>query len=76
MQCIAKPRKPRSRGQLKAQVAAHHCDCRPVRVLQRQLSDRDWEILTRFYLHEGMQGKICQEIYLTEIPFRLFQVTR
>ena len=39
----------------------------------RQLSDRDREILTRFYLHEETQGKICQEMYLTEIQFRLLK---
>jgi RNA polymerase sigma-70 factor (ECF subfamily) len=39
----------------------------------RQLSDRYREILTRFYLHEETQGKICQEMYLTEIQFRLLK---
>jgi RNA polymerase sigma-70 factor (ECF subfamily) len=38
-----------------------------------QLSDRDREILTRFYLHEETQGKIRQEMHLTEIQFRLFK---
>lgn len=39
----------------------------------RQLSDRDREILTRFYLHEETPGKICQEMYLTAIQFRLLK---
>jgi RNA polymerase sigma-70 factor, ECF subfamily len=38
-----------------------------------QLSDRDREILTRFYLHEETQGKIRQEMHLTEIQFRLIK---
>jgi RNA polymerase sigma-70 factor, ECF subfamily len=38
-----------------------------------QLSDRDREILTRFYLREETQRKICQEMHLTAIQFRLFK---
>jgi RNA polymerase sigma-70 factor (ECF subfamily) len=36
-----------------------------------QLSHRDREILTRYYLHEETQGKICQEMHLTKTQFRL-----
>jgi len=39
----------------------------------RQLSDRDGEILTRFYLHEESQDQICQEMDLTETQFRLLK---
>jgi RNA polymerase sigma-70 factor (ECF subfamily) len=38
-----------------------------------QLSGRDNEILTRYYLHEETQGHICAEMHLTEIQFRLFK---
>jgi RNA polymerase sigma-70 factor (ECF subfamily) len=37
----------------------------------RQLSERDREILTRFYLHEETQTQICREMCLTETQFRL-----
>jgi RNA polymerase sigma-70 factor (ECF subfamily) len=37
----------------------------------QQLSERDREILTRFYLHEETQDKICREMCLTETQFRL-----
>jgi len=42
-----------------------------MRVTLLQLSDRDREILTRYYLHEETQGKICQEMHLTKTQFRL-----
>jgi RNA polymerase sigma-70 factor (ECF subfamily) len=38
-----------------------------------QLSNRDREILTRYYLHEESQGSICREMHLTETQFRLFK---
>jgi RNA polymerase sigma-70 factor (ECF subfamily) len=38
-----------------------------------QLSERDREILTRFYLHEETQEEICQEMKLTETQFRLLK---
>ena len=38
-----------------------------------QLSERDREILTRFYLHEETQEEICQEMNLTETQFRLLK---
>jgi len=38
-----------------------------------QLSERDREILTRFYLHEDTQEEICGEMDLTETQFRLLK---
>jgi RNA polymerase sigma-70 factor (ECF subfamily) len=37
------------------------------------LSDRDREILTRFYLDEQTQEQICEEMNLTETQFRLLK---
>ena len=37
------------------------------------LSERDREILVRFYLHEQPQEQICQEMSLTETQFRLLK---
>jgi RNA polymerase sigma-70 factor, ECF subfamily len=39
----------------------------------RTLSDRDREILTRFYLDEQTQEQICEEMSLTETQFRLLK---
>jgi RNA polymerase sigma-70 factor (ECF subfamily) len=39
----------------------------------RQLSVRDGEILTRFYLHEETQEEICDGMNLTETQFRLLK---
>jgi len=44
-----------------------------MRDILRQLSDRDREILTRFYLHEETQEEICTEMGLTETQFRLLK---
>ncbi|MGA2212554.1 MAG: sigma-70 family RNA polymerase sigma factor [Bryobacteraceae bacterium] len=44
-----------------------------MRDILRQLSDRDREILTRFYLHEETQKEICTEMGLTETQFRLLK---
>jgi RNA polymerase sigma-70 factor (ECF subfamily) len=38
-----------------------------------ELSDRDREILTRFYLLEQCQDQICSEMALTETQFRLLK---
>jgi RNA polymerase sigma-70 factor (ECF subfamily) len=38
-----------------------------------ELSGRDREILTRFYLHEESQDEICAEMVLTETQFRLLK---
>jgi len=37
------------------------------------LSDRDREVLTRFYLEEQCEAKICKEMNLTETQFRLLK---
>lgn len=37
------------------------------------VSDRDREILTRFYLHEQPQDQICREMRLSETQFRLLK---
>ena len=39
----------------------------------RSLSDRDREILTRFYLEERTQEQICEEMNLSETQFRLLK---
>ena len=39
----------------------------------RSLSERDREILTRFYLDEQPQEQICEEMNLTETQFRLLK---
>jgi RNA polymerase sigma-70 factor (ECF subfamily) len=39
----------------------------------RGISDRDREILTRFYLLEQTQPEICQEMNLSETQFRLLK---
>jgi RNA polymerase sigma-70 factor (ECF subfamily) len=41
--------------------------------LLRSLSDRDREILTRFYLMEQTQEEICDEMSLSETQFRLLK---
>lgn len=38
-----------------------------------ELSDKDREVLTRFYLHEQDQEKICEDMNLTETQFRLLK---
>jgi RNA polymerase sigma-70 factor (ECF subfamily) len=38
-----------------------------------ELSTRDSEILTRFYLREQNQDQICSEMFLTETQFRLLK---
>lgn len=38
-----------------------------------QLTERDRDILTRFYLHEETQEQICREMCLTETQFRLLK---
>jgi RNA polymerase sigma-70 factor (ECF subfamily) len=44
-----------------------------MREILNQLSERDREILTRFYLHEETQEEICQDMSLTETQFRLLK---
>ena len=38
-----------------------------------EMPERDREILTRFYLHEQSQDKICEDMSLTETQFRLLK---
>jgi RNA polymerase sigma-70 factor (ECF subfamily) len=44
-----------------------------IRRVLTQLSDRDREILTRFYLREQSQEQICTDMELTETQFRLLK---
>jgi RNA polymerase sigma-70 factor (ECF subfamily) len=44
-----------------------------VRRILAELSSRDREILTRFYLHEESQEEICSLMILTETQFRLLK---
>jgi RNA polymerase sigma-70 factor (ECF subfamily) len=44
-----------------------------MRCILRKLSDRDREVLTRFYLNEQSQEQICREMDLTETQFRLLK---
>jgi RNA polymerase sigma-70 factor, ECF subfamily len=44
-----------------------------MREILHQLSDRDREILTRFYLGEQSQDEICGDMNLTETQFRLLK---
>ncbi len=44
-----------------------------IRRILGELSSRDREILTRFYLHEETQEEICSEMILTETQFRLLK---
>jgi RNA polymerase sigma factor (sigma-70 family) len=44
-----------------------------IRTVLHELSDRDREILTRFYLREQSQEQICAEMRLTETRFRLLK---
>jgi RNA polymerase sigma-70 factor, ECF subfamily len=51
---------------------SHQREALVQRVLS-ELSSRDREILTRFYLHEESQEEICIEMTLTETQFRLLK---
>jgi RNA polymerase sigma-70 factor, ECF subfamily len=44
-----------------------------IRQVLRELSDRDREILTRFYIDEQSQDQICSQMGLTETQFRLLK---
>jgi RNA polymerase sigma-70 factor (ECF subfamily) len=44
-----------------------------MKTILRGLGDRDREILTRFYLYEESQEKICQDMELSENQFRLLK---
>src|SRR5205823_10661645 len=44
-----------------------------IRQVLGELSERDREILTRFYVDEQSQNQICSEMGLTETQFRLLK---
>ena len=44
-----------------------------VKFVLERLTDRDREILTRFYIHEQTQEQICDEMDLSETQFRLLK---
>jgi RNA polymerase sigma-70 factor, ECF subfamily len=44
-----------------------------MREVLRTISDRDREILTRFYIHEQSQEQICEAMQLSETQFRLLK---
>lgn len=44
-----------------------------MKAVLRELSDKDREILTRFYLHEESQEEICDDMGLSETQFRLLK---
>ena len=55
------------------QSAAFHQKVEFMLTILRSLSDRDREILTRFYLDEQSQEQICTEMDLSETQFRLLK---
>lgn len=42
-------------------------------LLLREISPRDREVLTRFYMHDQAPARICQDMGLTETQFRLLK---
>ncbi len=44
-----------------------------MRSVLRELSEKDREILTRFYLHEQTQEQICEDMELSDTQFRLLK---
>lgn len=55
------------------QSAAFHQKVEFMLTVLGSLSDRDREILTRFYLDEQSQEQICEEMNLSETQFRLLK---
>jgi RNA polymerase sigma-70 factor, ECF subfamily len=55
------------------ETAISHQQQALVQRLLAELSSRDREILTRFYLHEESEEEICSEMTLTETQFRLLK---
>jgi RNA polymerase sigma-70 factor (ECF subfamily) len=55
------------------QSAAFHQKVEFMTSILSSLSDRDREILTRFYLDEQTQEQICEDMNLTETQFRLLK---
>ncbi len=44
-----------------------------MRTVLGELSEKDREILTRFYLHEQSQEQICEDMNLSDTQFRLLK---
>jgi len=55
------------------QNAAFHQKTALMTEVLREMSERDREILTRFYLREESQEQICDEMNLSETQFRLLK---
>jgi RNA polymerase sigma-70 factor, ECF subfamily len=55
------------------EIAIFHQQRALAQRLLAELSSRDREILTRFYLHEESDEEICSEMTLTETQFRLLK---
>lgn len=55
------------------QAAAFHQRVKFMLEVLAKLSDRDREILTRFYLNEESQEQVCDEMGLSETQFRLLK---
>ncbi len=58
---------------IRSKVAIFRQHAELIRRVLAELSGRDREILTRFYLHEESQDEICAEMILTETQFRLLK---
>jgi len=61
------------RGNNPEQRAASRQKIEFMRNILQKLSDRDREVLTRFYLSEESQEQICRKMHLTETQFRLLK---
>jgi RNA polymerase sigma factor (sigma-70 family) len=55
------------------QSVAFHEQVEVMKAVLGELSQRDREILTRFYFDEQTQGQICEEMKLSETQFRLLK---
>ena len=55
------------------QSAALHQKIEFMLAILEKLSERDRDVLTRFYLREQTQEQICREMHLTETQFRLLK---
>src|SRR5262249_16509520 len=55
------------------QTAASRQKIEFMRGVLRDLSSRDREVLTRFYLYEHSQEQICEDMKLSETQFRLLK---
>jgi RNA polymerase sigma-70 factor, ECF subfamily len=55
------------------QESVFHRNAESIRKVLSELSDRDREVLIRFYLSEQAPGQICRDMSLTEAQFRLMK---